>query len=169
MVVTASSRRAGRVNNKTKLLVVRGSEKVDLAAAETIVWEEGTSGSGEPTKHQHVGAKGVESGEFLVSRPRSFDWYYTCGGVIVVQSLAIALQRRRGLRRGVTRVVCAGGLCVPFFDSPNHFTTTHSSLIYYGPTTIYTPHYTSATLPVPFQPLSMPLLAPMSPYSTPVD
>ena len=76
MVVTASSRRAGRVNNKTKLLVVRGSEKVDLGQAETIVWDDPSSASGEPAKHQHVGAKGVESGEFLVSRVSSFQRYH---------------------------------------------------------------------------------------------
>lgn len=58
------------MTNKTKLLVVRGSEKVDLGAAETIVWDEG-SASSEATKNQHVGAKGVESGELLVSRPSS--------------------------------------------------------------------------------------------------
>jgi enhancer of polycomb-like protein len=68
--MVTSSRRAGRVTNKTKLLIYRGSDKVDLGSAEVIVWDsqngDGTSSS-EDTKHQHVGAKGVESGELLVS------------------------------------------------------------------------------------------------------
>ncbi len=65
--MVTSSRRAGRVTNKTKLLIYRGSDKVDLRNAETIVWDHETSSSSETTKHQHVGAKGVESGELLVS------------------------------------------------------------------------------------------------------
>ncbi|WVW84986.1 hypothetical protein I302_107022 [Kwoniella bestiolae CBS 10118] len=67
-----SSRRAGRVTNKTKLLIYKGTDKVDLGAAETIVWESNDPSSNsthhassESTKHQHVGAKGVESGELL--------------------------------------------------------------------------------------------------------
>lgn len=68
--MVTSSRRAGRVTNKTKLLVYRGSDKVDLSAAETIVWNS-DSASGEATKNQHVGAKGVETGELLVSRTPS--------------------------------------------------------------------------------------------------
>ncbi|WRT68052.1 uncharacterized protein IL334_005027 [Kwoniella shivajii] len=68
--MVTSSRRAGRVTNKTKLLIYKGTDKVDLGAAETIVWESNdpsASGSGhsEQTKHQHVGAIGVESGELL--------------------------------------------------------------------------------------------------------
>lgn len=66
MVVT-SSRRAARVNNKTKLLIYRGSDKVDLGSAEVIVWDHEQGASSEGPKHQHVGAKGVESGELLVS------------------------------------------------------------------------------------------------------
>ncbi|OCF37306.1 hypothetical protein I316_01215 [Kwoniella heveanensis BCC8398] len=66
--MVTSSRRAGRVTNKTKLLIYKGTDKVDLSAAETIVWESDPSSSSahaEQTKHQHVGAKGVESGELL--------------------------------------------------------------------------------------------------------
>ncbi|WVF68779.1 hypothetical protein IAT40_003551 [Kwoniella sp. CBS 6097] len=66
--MVTSSRRAGRVTNKTKLLIYKGTDKVDLSAAETIVWENDPSSSSahaEQTKHQHVGAKGVESGELL--------------------------------------------------------------------------------------------------------
>lgn len=73
--MVTSSRRAGRVTNKTKLLIYKGTDKVDLGAAETIVWESNDPSSSnsahansESTKHQHVGAKGVESGELLVSR-----------------------------------------------------------------------------------------------------
>ncbi len=69
--MVTSSRRAGRVTNKTKLLIYRGSDKVDLGNAETIVWDHETSSSSE-AKQQHVGAKGVESGELLVSRRLSF-------------------------------------------------------------------------------------------------
>ena len=67
--MVTSSRRAGRVTNKTKLLIYRGSDKVDLGNAETIVWDHEPSSASEGGKHQHVGAKGVESGELLVSRP----------------------------------------------------------------------------------------------------
>ncbi|WVQ65343.1 uncharacterized protein L199_003519 [Kwoniella botswanensis] len=70
--MVTSSRRAGRVTNKTKLLIYKGTDKVDLGAAETIVWESNDPSSSnsahansESTKHQHVGAKGVESGELL--------------------------------------------------------------------------------------------------------
>ncbi|ORY30601.1 enhancer of polycomb-like-domain-containing protein [Naematelia encephala] len=63
--MVTSSRRAGRVTNKTKLLILKGNERADLASAEIIVWENETSSSSEGTKHQHVGAKGVESGELL--------------------------------------------------------------------------------------------------------
>nr|XP_031864462.1 uncharacterized protein CI109_000376 [Kwoniella shandongensis]KAA5531534.1 hypothetical protein CI109_000376 [Kwoniella shandongensis] len=65
--MVTSSRRAGRVTNKTKLVIYKGSNKVDLTAAETIVWENESTGGAhaEATKHQHVGAKGVESGELL--------------------------------------------------------------------------------------------------------
>ena len=64
--LVTSSRRAGRVTNKTRLLVIRGSNDADLGEAEVIVWEDGAA-NGEAQKHQHVGAKGVESGELLVS------------------------------------------------------------------------------------------------------
>lgn len=78
--MVTSSRRAGRVTNKTKLLIYRGSNKVDLAHAEIIVWdqagENGTGGKAEANKHQHVGAIGVESGELLVSRVCSFIFSY---------------------------------------------------------------------------------------------
>ncbi|WVR06584.1 hypothetical protein IAU60_003616 [Kwoniella sp. DSM 27419] len=66
--MVTSSRRAGRVTNKTKLVIYKGTDKVDLGAAETIVWESDPSGSGGASseqKSQHVGAKGVESGELL--------------------------------------------------------------------------------------------------------
>lgn len=65
--LVTSSRRAGRVTNKTRLLVVRGTKEADLQDAEVIVWDDGSGGNGEATKNQHVGAKGVESGELLVS------------------------------------------------------------------------------------------------------
>jgi enhancer of polycomb-like protein len=72
--MVTSSRRAGRVTNKTKLLIYRGSDKVDLAHAEVILW---TDGDGESApKNQHVGAKGVESGEMLVSCFLAFIFYY---------------------------------------------------------------------------------------------
>jgi hypothetical protein len=70
--MVTSSRRAGRVTNKTKLYVVRGTKEADLGEAEIIVWEEG--GNGEAAKSQHVGAKGVESGELLVSWTSSFTF-----------------------------------------------------------------------------------------------
>jgi hypothetical protein len=83
--MVTSSRRAGRVTNKTKLLIYRGSDKVDLGSAEVIVWEnqqnsDGTT-SAEGTKHQHVGAKGVESGELLVSTKRAFRGCIHRGGL----------------------------------------------------------------------------------------
>jgi len=71
--MVTSSRRAGRVTNKTKLYVVRGTKEADLGEAEIIVWEEG--GNGEAAKSQHVGAKGVESGELLVSWTSSFSFF----------------------------------------------------------------------------------------------
>ncbi|KAK4683741.1 enhancer of polycomb-like protein, partial [Tremellales sp. Uapishka_1] len=61
--MVTTSRRAGRVTNKTKLLIYRGSDKIDLGSAETIVWDHDHSASAEGTKSQHVGAKGVESNE----------------------------------------------------------------------------------------------------------
>lgn len=78
--LVTSSRRAGRVTNKTKLLVVRGTKEADdLGDAEVVVWEDGSTSANhqaangsESSKHNHVGAKGVESGELLVSRPCSF-------------------------------------------------------------------------------------------------
>ena len=63
--LVTSSRRAGRITNKTKLLIYRGSDKVDLGHAEVILWND-QDGENAP-KHHHVGAKGVESGEMLVS------------------------------------------------------------------------------------------------------
>lgn len=69
--MVTTSRRAGRVTNKTKLLIYRGSDKVDLGLAEVVVWEnqhDGNSSSSDGGKPHHVGAKGVESGELLVSR-----------------------------------------------------------------------------------------------------
>ena len=72
--MVTSSRRAGRVTARTKLLIYRGSDKVDLALAEVVVWEnqhDGNSSSADGGKPHHVGAKGVESGELLVSRVRS--------------------------------------------------------------------------------------------------
>lgn len=79
--LVTSSRRAGRVTNKTKLLVVRGTKEADdLGEAEVVVWEDGSTSSvnnqaanGETaSQHNHVGAKGVESGELLVSWTCSF-------------------------------------------------------------------------------------------------
>ena len=64
--MVTSSRRAGRVTNKTKLLIYRGSDKID-DTAETIHWDHDSSSNAEPSKSQHVGAKGVDSGEALVS------------------------------------------------------------------------------------------------------
>jgi hypothetical protein len=73
--MVTTSRRAGRVTNKTKLLIYRGSDKVDLGLAEVIVWEnqhDGNSSSSDGNAQpHHVGAKGVESNELLVSRPCS--------------------------------------------------------------------------------------------------
>jgi len=72
--MVTTSRRAGRVTNKTKLLIYRGSDKVDLALAEVIVWEnqhDGNSSSDGNAQPHHVGAIGVESNELLVSQPRS--------------------------------------------------------------------------------------------------
>ncbi|WWC71031.1 uncharacterized protein I206_104984 [Kwoniella pini CBS 10737] len=69
--MVTSSRRAGRVTNKTKLLIYKGTDKIEENAAETIVWESndssasGSNQHSDQTKHQHVGAKGVESGELL--------------------------------------------------------------------------------------------------------
>ena len=87
------SRRAGRVTNKTKLLIYRGSDKVDLGDAETIVWDHDTSSSSDAVKHQHVGAKGVESGELLVSRP-SASLFTMHRGVICYR-----LHRQKAVRR----------------------------------------------------------------------
>jgi hypothetical protein len=95
--MVTTSRRAGRVTNKTKLLIYRGSDKVDLALAEVIVWEnqhDGNSSSSDGTAQpHHVGAIGVESNELLVSQPRStrlFDAWrqvsYAYDGEIVAQS-----------------------------------------------------------------------------------
>ena len=61
--IAASSRRAARLTNKTKLLVCRGTESVDLDAAEPFLWE---SDAADQAKNQHVGSMGVESGEMLV-------------------------------------------------------------------------------------------------------
>ncbi|ODO00149.1 hypothetical protein I350_06774 [Cryptococcus amylolentus CBS 6273] len=64
--MVTSSRRAGRVTNKTKLLIYRGSDKVDPEVAETVLWDQDSSGAGkDSTKHQHIGATGVESNELL--------------------------------------------------------------------------------------------------------
>ena len=102
-MVTASSRRAGRVTNKTKLLIYRGSDKVDLGNAETIVWDHETSSSSEPAKHQHVGAKGVESGELLVSRPcASFLIMYRGG-------LSYVLHRQKDRQRRLAPRAEGGG------------------------------------------------------------
>lgn len=84
--LATSSRRAARVTQKTKLLVYRGSDKVDQSAAETIVWN-AESASEAATKHQHVGAKGVETGELLVSCMRSTSFTmaatpYACAFVV---------------------------------------------------------------------------------------
>ena len=59
----ASSRRAARLTNKTKLLICRGTESVDLAQAEAFLWDTDTA---DAPKNQHVGAMGVETGEMLV-------------------------------------------------------------------------------------------------------
>jgi len=80
--MVTTSRRAGRVTNKTKLLIYRGSDKVDLALAEVIVWENqhdgnpsSSDGSAQP---HHVGAIGVESNELLVSRVPSTILFDAC-------------------------------------------------------------------------------------------
>lgn len=77
--MVTSSRRAGRITNKSRLLVYRGSDKVDLSAAETIVWNN-DSASESANKHNSLGAKGVESGELLVSLRLLFTFLYACGG-----------------------------------------------------------------------------------------
>lgn len=64
-MVSASSRRAGRVTNKSRLLVVRGSDKIDSAVAETVLLQP-EAATAEPSKNHGVGAKGVETGELLV-------------------------------------------------------------------------------------------------------
>lgn len=78
--MVTTSRRANRLNNKTKLLIYRGSDKLDLSSAEIVHWDHDTSSS-EGNKHQHVGAKGVESGELLVSWRRSFTFSMLAEGV----------------------------------------------------------------------------------------
>lgn len=75
--MVTSSRRAGRITNKSRLLVYRGSDKVDLSAAETIVWNN-DSASESANKHNSLGAKGVESGELLVSLRLLFTFLYAC-------------------------------------------------------------------------------------------
>lgn len=107
-MVTTSSRRAGRVTNKTKLLIYRGSDKVELGNAETIVWDHETSSSSEATKHQHVGAKGVESGELLVSRPRSFFSTNHRGGVNARLHRLKGVQSRSSQRRERGRCMSGG-------------------------------------------------------------
>lgn len=67
--MVASSRRASRVSNKTKLLVYRGSDKVDSSLAEAIVWN--ADSASDSANKQHLGAKGVETGELLVSTMHS--------------------------------------------------------------------------------------------------
>jgi hypothetical protein len=83
--MVTTSRRAGRVTNKTKLLIYRGSDKVDLGVAEVIVWEnqhDGNSSSSDGSAQpHHVGAKGVESNELLVSHPRSTFLFDASGQV----------------------------------------------------------------------------------------
>lgn len=80
--MVTTSRRAGRVTNKTKLLIYRGSDKVDLALAEVIVWEnqhDGNSSSSDGSAQpHHVGAIGVESNELLVSRVSSTILFDAC-------------------------------------------------------------------------------------------
>lgn len=103
--MVTTSRRAGRVTNKTKLLIHRGSDKVDLGNAEIIVWEHDSTSGAEATKHQHVGAKGVESGELLVSRVSSFTSMHFRGDFIMV----ITTKRRVkdgwvGRKEGVFRL-----------------------------------------------------------------
>lgn len=112
--MVTSSRRAGRVTNKTKLLIYRGSDRVDLAHAEIIVWEQsgggdhngtaggGNHGSGEKSDHnksQHVGAIGVESGELLVSRSCSFILSYASRAVVTAD-VEISLVKVGGVWEG---------------------------------------------------------------------
>jgi enhancer of polycomb-like protein len=89
--MVTTSRRAGRVTNKTKLLIYRGSDKVDLGLAEVIVWENqhdgNPSSSDAASQPHHVGAIGVESNELLVSHVPSTTLFdackhvsYACGG-----------------------------------------------------------------------------------------
>jgi enhancer of polycomb-like protein len=61
--ITGSMRRAARLTNKTKLLICRGTESIDVDQAEEILWD---TDSADAPKHQHVGAMGVETGEMLV-------------------------------------------------------------------------------------------------------
>lgn len=81
--MVTSSRRIGRVTNKTKLIIYRGSDKVDTSAAETVLWDQEAGGAGkDSTKHQHIDATGVESGELLVRiRMCSFTFHYAWEGV----------------------------------------------------------------------------------------
>lgn len=81
-MVSASSRRAGRVTNKSRLLVVRGSDKIDSAAAETVLLQP-EAATAEPSKSHGVGAKGVETGELLVrvhSSRSPLSNEHACGG-----------------------------------------------------------------------------------------
>lgn len=113
--MVTSSRRAGRVTNKTKLLIYRGSDKVDLAAAETIVWENDPSGS-DAAKHHHVGAKGVESGELLVSRPVSFTFSYAWRRVLKAVRRQKTLCHHRKTHPPLPIRAGKGGRC-GLFDS----------------------------------------------------
>lgn len=86
--MVTSSRRIGRVTNKTKLIIYRGSDKVDTSAAETVLWDQEAGGAGKDSnKHQHIGATGVESGELLVRVWMcSFTFHYACRGVALGSS-----------------------------------------------------------------------------------
>lgn len=120
--MVTSSRRIGRVTNKTKLIIYRGSDKVDTSAAETVLWDQEAGGAGkDSTKHQHIGATGVESGELLVRiRMCSFTFYYAWGGVALdgsrengplIAGVFFFLRWMKGGPRGEERGVVAG--CFP--------------------------------------------------------
>lgn len=120
--MVTSSRRIGRVTNKTKLIIYRGSDKVDTSAAETVLWDQEAGGAGkDSTKHQHIGATGVESGELLVRiRMCSFTFHYAWEGVALggsrengplIAGVFFFLRWMKGGPRGVERGVVAG--CFP--------------------------------------------------------
>lgn len=111
-MVTTSSRRAGRVTNKTKLLIYRGNDKVDLGAAEVIVWENDHSAAADEPKSAHgLGAKGVENAELLVSRPCSTTLHRQSRALETGQGRQNGRQRGRGRWAGAAEGR-AGSACL---------------------------------------------------------